>query len=320
MLFSNLFFFLVLITNFPHQHLKQKPDMEFVYKEEEFLSMKPDEQLSSRRIHKALELGSPWVAINKSEPWWRITDKDDLALLVAQKSLHHIENCDLPKPTQVVLVDNDNVDGNGVLKPSLGRMARTGMCGANDDLHDPSSPWRLDNKDISPHQRCHEQHGSRKLHRQGLLQLFNQSNSIVFVMSCSVDRDCAENRRPESNQTTEKNDTTRARLLEALHRSQTRARRAEMSARKAYNEKEHAVKLLFRQASQLFAYKAVATYVAARELFSAAQAIGALHTSSAAVATYVAARELFSAAQAIGAPDICWNTNNLLLEILKGLS
>ncbi|XP_074562315.1 uncharacterized protein LOC141818766 [Curcuma longa] len=224
-----------MTSNCPHQPLKQKPDMEFVYKEEEFLGLKPDEQLPSRRIDKALELGSPWAAINKSEPWWRITDKDDLAFLVAQKSLHHIENCDLPKPTQLVLVNNDTVDGNGVFQSSLGRTARTGMCDANDDSHDPSSHWRLDDKDISPRQRCYEQHASRKLH--------------------SFDRDCAENRRPESNQTTEKNNPTRGQLLEALHHSQTRARKAEMSAQKAYNEKEHVVKLLFRQASQLFACK-----------------------------------------------------------------
>lgn len=31
-------------------------------------------------------------------PWWRTAGKDELASLVAQKSLEHIENCDLPHP------------------------------------------------------------------------------------------------------------------------------------------------------------------------------------------------------------------------------
>jgi hypothetical protein len=34
-------------------------------------------------------------------PWWRKTDKDDLASLVAQKSLDYIGNCDLPPPQKV---------------------------------------------------------------------------------------------------------------------------------------------------------------------------------------------------------------------------
>ena len=43
--------------------------------------------------------------------------------------------------------------------------------------------------------------------------------------------------------------------MEALRHSQTRAREAEMAAKQAYAEKEHVVKLIFRQASQLFVYK-----------------------------------------------------------------
>ncbi|MBA0831814.1 hypothetical protein Goarm_016251 [Gossypium armourianum] len=50
-------------------------------------------------------------------------------------------------------------------------------------------------------------------------------------------------------------DPTKAQLLEALCHSQTRAREAEKAAQKAYEEKEHVIKLLFKQASQLFAYK-----------------------------------------------------------------
>jgi len=59
---------------------------------------------------------------------------------------------------------------------------------------------------------------------------------------------------PENKQTSE-SDPSRAQLLEALRHSQTRAREAEIAAQKAYNEKEHIIKLFFRQASHLFAYK-----------------------------------------------------------------
>ncbi|URE14411.1 hypothetical protein MUK42_12196 [Musa troglodytarum] len=62
------------------------------------------------------------------------------------------------------------------------------------------------------------------------------------------------NEQHEDNHTSE-HDLSRAQLLEALRHSQTRARIAEIAAQKAYDEKEHIVKLLFRQASHLFAYK-----------------------------------------------------------------
>ncbi|RRT68001.1 hypothetical protein BHE74_00046185 [Ensete ventricosum] len=73
-------------------------------------------------------------------------------------------------------------------------------------------------------------------------------------MLCSDARGYVKNEQPELNQTSE-DDLSTAQLLEALCHSQTRARKAEMAAQKAYDEKEHIVKLLFRQASHLFAYK-----------------------------------------------------------------
>lgn len=39
-----------------------------------------------------------WGGTEKTEPWWRAASKDDLAFLVAKKSLERIENCDLPRP------------------------------------------------------------------------------------------------------------------------------------------------------------------------------------------------------------------------------
>lgn len=34
----------------------------------------------------------------KSEPWWRMADRDELVSLVARRTLDHFENCDLPPP------------------------------------------------------------------------------------------------------------------------------------------------------------------------------------------------------------------------------
>ncbi|KAG6508525.1 hypothetical protein ZIOFF_033899 [Zingiber officinale] len=150
-----------MTTNYPQQPLKRKADMNFAYKKEELLVLKLDEQLPSRRIDKTSELGSPWATINKSEPWWRSTDKDDLYLLVAQKSLLRIENCDLPKPTQIIGI-NKQADDNGVFQSSLDRNPTTGMCDANEYSHDTPSSGRLNNKDIPPRQRCYGEHDSRK--------------------------------------------------------------------------------------------------------------------------------------------------------------
>lgn len=62
---------------------------------------------------------------------------------------------------------------------------------------------------------------------------------------------CSENRISR----TPEMDSSKSKILEALCHSQTRARVAENAAKEAYEEKEHVIKLLFRQASQLFAYR-----------------------------------------------------------------
>lgn len=64
----------------------------------------------------------------------------------------------------------------------------------------------------------------------------------------------AQGRKRPGNQTF-KHDPSRSNLLDALRHSQTRARKAEMEAQQAHDENEHIIKLLFRQASHLFAYR-----------------------------------------------------------------
>ncbi|KAA8519541.1 hypothetical protein F0562_013835 [Nyssa sinensis] len=44
------------------------------------------------------DLESPWIGAEKTEQWWLTAYRDELASLVAQRSLDLIENCDLPLP------------------------------------------------------------------------------------------------------------------------------------------------------------------------------------------------------------------------------
>lgn len=80
------------------------------------------------------------------------------------------------------------------------------------------------------------------------------SHSFSTVYSGSQTYNTTKKDPPENNPNFGSN-SSRAELLEALRHSQTRAREAEIAAKKAYEEKEHILKLLFRQASHLFAYK-----------------------------------------------------------------
>lgn len=91
--------------------------------------------------------------------------------------------------------------------------------------------------------------------KEGILHLTTVSEYVFdLTIICSHTRGYVNDEQHEDNHTSE-HDLSRAQLLEALHHSQTRARIAEIAAQKAYDEKEHIVKLLFRQASHLFAYK-----------------------------------------------------------------
>ncbi|KAL1191619.1 hypothetical protein V5N11_003081 [Cardamine amara subsp. amara] len=135
---------------------------------------------------------SPWnpLSSEKAGPWWRTTDKDELASLVAQRSLDFVENCDLPTPQ---------------------KMKRSYY----------GSPRGFDSDGFRDYSVS-----SQTIHEHG----------------------------PSSCKKSEP-DLSKSELLEALRHSQTRAREAENMAKEAYAEKEHMVKLLFKQASELFGYK-----------------------------------------------------------------
>ncbi|KAL4378020.1 hypothetical protein GQ457_02G001260 [Hibiscus cannabinus] len=128
---------------------------------------------------------SPW----KAEPWWRTTDVDDLASLVARKSMDFVENCDLPPP--------------------------------------------------------------QKMHVQCAIPsaVLNNVQCASNTLSSTIQKDFME-------QVTESSPSpTKAQLLEALCHSQTRAREAEKAAKQVDVEKERIIELIFKQASQISAYK-----------------------------------------------------------------
>ncbi|XP_010518331.1 PREDICTED: uncharacterized protein LOC104793634 [Camelina sativa] len=156
-----------------------------------------DESTEKKLNEPAFDPSSPWNPLSneKAGPWWRTTDKDELASLVAQRSLDYVENCDLPTPQ---------------------KMKRSYYGSPRDGFRDYS---------VSNQQTIHE-HGP------------SGANSC-------------KNRTDASSES----DLSKSELLEALRHSQTRAREAENMAKEACAEKEHLVKLLFKQASELFGYK-----------------------------------------------------------------
>lgn len=58
----------------------------------------PGMSVSKQANELSFNLDSSWIGNGKPEPWWRTSDKNELASFVAKKSLDHVENCDLPPP------------------------------------------------------------------------------------------------------------------------------------------------------------------------------------------------------------------------------
>ncbi|OVA14727.1 hypothetical protein BVC80_1819g45 [Macleaya cordata] len=77
---------------------------------------------------------------------------------------------------------------------------------------------------------------------------------MAFLSSTRANYKTTNSDPMEARNTTE-SDPSKDQLLEALRHSQTRAREAEKSVKQAYSEKEYIIELIFRQASDLFAYK-----------------------------------------------------------------
>ncbi|KAH6814877.1 hypothetical protein C2S51_023895 [Perilla frutescens var. frutescens] len=167
--------------------------------------------------------GSSWIGDEKNVPWWRTADTDELASLVAQRSLDYIENCDLPWPQ------------NARVKKDVGVNI---CCFGHDGIPNHHYSSRLHTA-RSPTSGCACQ----------------KRSPLVEGEQDKPSRDDIPNHETMGEMHMYEKDASKARLMEALCHSQTRAREAERAAKQACAEKEHVVKLVFRQASQLFAYK-----------------------------------------------------------------
>ncbi|XP_048325738.2 uncharacterized protein LOC107421810 isoform X2 [Ziziphus jujuba] len=215
--------------NDPQKNSTKKDATDFWYSADHYMNMDSLNCLASQQPRKlSSDMGSQWLGTEKTEPWWRTAGKDDLASLVAQKSLEHIENCDLPRPQgknyrNSTFAGPESVDQDEILASSLDRMAQT----------------QFSNHDFCT-QRSH--FSSSPAHDSGLP--FSSSNGYSTTRTDEA-----------GTQNIFDDDQTKAQLMEALCHSQTRAREAEKAAKQAYTEKEHIITLFFRQASQLFAYK-----------------------------------------------------------------
>lgn len=200
----------------------------------EFLEMEMVGGSVSKRANEfCSNADSSWV-VEEKVPWWRVTDGEELASFVAQKSLHHVENCDLPPPQKM----------NVRREPF--KQARSGD---HDEILMSSIDWEAQSDAISISSSGDSQRKHLSPVKVGLSQKENASTEPFRLKVSRTNEDTLEKRGILST------DPGKAELLEALCHSQTRAREAEKAAKQAYTEKEHLLKLFFRQASQLFAYK-----------------------------------------------------------------
>ncbi|KAK3428526.1 hypothetical protein EUGRSUZ_E00042 [Eucalyptus grandis] len=193
---------------------------------------------SKQTSELSFDLDSAWTRNGKPEPWWRISDKNELASFVAKKSLDHVENCDLPPP--------QNMHARKHPYSYIG-------CLDYDEVFETSSDWKVDPLGTLGEtiQARSSPEYDQMLRRQWAP---DEDGHFPRGFDNSSSYDSARKGKTETWEATDC-DPAKSQLLEALCYSQTRAREAEKAAEQARAEKEHIVKLFFRQASQLFAYK-----------------------------------------------------------------
>ncbi|KAE9593576.1 hypothetical protein Lalb_Chr18g0044531 [Lupinus albus] len=184
----------------------------------------------------SLESDYSWIEGNMAEPWWRTTDKEDLASFVSQKSLNHIENCDLPPPQKKHL--------------------RGHPCSSISDDKVKATPYVAEAKprsfsDLTPH--AQGSLDSRLIYKKQ--QGPSADEGLLYFASVKSSSYTQIHEDFKEKQQVFEGDPDKAQLMEALCHSQTRAREAEEAAKQAYAEKDDIVALIFKQASQLFAYK-----------------------------------------------------------------
>ncbi|KAG8049597.1 hypothetical protein GUJ93_ZPchr0009g1143 [Zizania palustris] len=209
----------------------------YLFEDKEFMDFKTFDPLYPKKPHMACyEMDAPWQENKKSRPWWQVADADGLASLVAERAIQNIDKNELPRPTQhfnaAKLNSHENKDDYQQSPPYAGK-----------ESHATQYDTTLCSYSISSTNETNSSYGG------GWQQ--QQKNDAHEDAQDSY----SSNDRTPSGKPTYRNATERAQLLDALRHSQTRAREAEMAAKKAYDEKDHVIKLLFRQASHLFACK-----------------------------------------------------------------
>lgn len=76
-----------------------------LYNESEFSDFECIDPAPLKNPEKAnFDMDVLWKEGEKAQPWWQIADENELALLVSERAMQHIENCDLPRPTQTIPV------------------------------------------------------------------------------------------------------------------------------------------------------------------------------------------------------------------------
>ncbi|XP_019419447.1 PREDICTED: uncharacterized protein LOC109329969 isoform X1 [Lupinus angustifolius] len=177
----------------------------------------------------SLESDYSWIEGNMAEPWWRTTDREELATFVSQKSLNHFENCDLPPPQKKHL--------------------RGYPCSSISDDKVKAVPRSF--SDLTP--RAHGSLDSGSIHKKQ--QGSSANEGLLYFASVKSSSYTPIHEDFKEKQQIFEGDPSKVQLIEALCHSQTRTREAEEAAKQAYAEKDHIVALIFKQASQLFAYK-----------------------------------------------------------------
>lgn len=144
--------------------VKHKDIGEYWCKDEELVGLDPG-LISEKTKKLCSELESPWMKAEKTKPWWRTVDKDELASLVAQKSLEHIENCDLPRP-QTMHVSRDpftcleGFDHDWIFSPSLGWSAHADLSNPTDYARGSHASRSVDGKQAACGELGHSFYGS----------------------------------------------------------------------------------------------------------------------------------------------------------------
>ncbi|XP_075519089.1 uncharacterized protein LOC142553006 [Primulina tabacum] len=174
----------------------------------------------------------PWMGTEKNIPWWRTTDTEELALLVSQRSHDFVQNCDLPAPQNTCVKKDVDVYIYGF---------------SHDGISTSSPDRKLLNAGGHYHLTAHK-YTSGSPAAGGVCKKLRMSAEVKTI------RDSPIQKRMSEMQTFE-NGMKNSQLLQALCHSQTRAREAEKVAKQASVEKQDVLKLVLRQASQLFMYR-----------------------------------------------------------------